>query len=309
MTFALVFPGQGSQSVGMMAAYGDDAVIRATFAEASDALGEDLWQMVEEGPAERLALTVNTQPLMLAAGVAVYRTWIAHGGPVPQFVAGHSLGEYSALVAAGVLQFADAVPLVRFRAQAMQEAVPAGEGAMAALLGLEIDAVRAACAEAAAGEVVEAANINAPGQIVIAGAKAAVERAIEVAKTKGAKRAMLLPVSAPFHCALMKPAADRLRERLGRIEVRVPQIAVVNNVDVAVCDGPDAIRDALVRQAFSPVRWIETIEAIAARGVAQIYECGPGKVLAGMNKRIAKDVDGGSIHDAASLAAAINAQG
>lgn len=309
MTFALVFPGQGSQSVGMMAAYGDDAVIRATFAEASDALGEDLWQMVEEGPAERLALTVNTQPLMLATGVAVYRAWIAHGGPVPQFVAGHSLGEYSALVAAGVLRFADAVPLVRFRAQAMQEAVPAGEGAMAALLGLEIDVVRAACAEAAAGEVVEAANINAPGQIVIAGAKAAVERAIEVAKTKGAKRAMLLPVSAPFHCALMKPAADRLRERLGQIEVRVPQIAVVNNVDVAVCDGPDAIRDALVRQAFSPVRWIETIEAIAARGVAQIYECGPGKVLAGMNKRIAKDVDGGSIHDAASLAAAINAQG
>lgn len=309
MTFALVFPGQGSQSVGMMSAYGDDAVIRDTFAEASDALGEDLWQMVSEGPAERLALTVNTQPLMLTAGVAVYRAWIARGGPVPQFVAGHSLGEYSALVAAGVLRFADAVPLVRFRAQAMQEAVPAGEGAMAALLGLEIDAVRAACAEAAAGDVVEAANINAPGQIVIAGAKAAVERAIEVAKTKGAKRAMLLPVSAPFHCALMKPAAERLRERLAQLELVAPQIAVINNVDVAVCDSPDAIRDALVRQAFSPVRWIETIETMAGHGLAQIYECGPGKVLAGMNKRIAKDVGGGAIHDAASLADAINALG
>lgn len=309
MTFALVFPGQGSQSVGMMAAYGDDAVIRDTFAEASAALGEDLWQMVCEGPSERLALTVNTQPLMLTAGVAVYRAWIARGGPVPQFVAGHSLGEYSALVAAGALRFADAVPLVRFRAQAMQEAVPAGEGAMAALLGLEIDAVRAACAEAAAGEVVEAANINAPGQIVIAGARAAVERAIEVAKTKGAKRAMLLPVSAPFHCALMRPAADRLRERLEQVAVYAPEIAVVNNVDVAVCDRPDQIRDALVRQAFSPVRWIETIETMAGHGVTRIHECGPGKVLAGMNKRIAKDVDGGAIHDAASLADAINALG
>ena len=309
MTFALVFPGQGSQSVGMMTAYGDDAVIRDTFAEASDALGEDLWQMVSEGPAERLALTVNTQPLMLTAGVAVFRAWIARGGPVPQFVAGHSLGEYSALVAAGALRFADAVPLVRFRAQAMQEAVPAGEGAMAALLGLEIDAVRAACAEAAAGDVVEAANINAPGQIVIAGARAAVERAIEVAKTKGAKRAMLLPVSAPFHCALMKPAAERLRERLAQVELVAPQIAVINNVDVAVCDSPDAIRDALVRQAFSPVRWIETVEAMAGRGLAQIYECGPGKVLAGMNKRIAKDLGGGAIHDAASLTDALKALG
>lgn len=309
MTFALVFPGQGSQSVGMMTAYGDDAVIRDTFAEASDALGEDLWQMVSEGPAERLALTVNTQPLMLTAGVAVYRAWIARGGPVPQFVAGHSLGEYSALVAAGALRFADAVPLVRFRAQAMQEAVPAGEGAMAALLGLEIDAVRAACAETAAGDVVEAANINAPGQIVIAGARAAVERAIEVAKTKGAKRAMLLPVSAPFHCALMKPAAERLRERLAQVELVAPQIAVINNVDVAVCDSPDAIRDALVRQAFSPVRWIETVEAMAGRGLAQIYECGPGKVLAGMNKRIAKDLGGGAIHDAASLTDALKALG
>lgn len=307
MTFALVFPGQGSQSVGMMAAYGDDAVIRDTFAEASDALGEDVWGLVTEGPAERLALTVNTQPLMLTAGVAVYRAWIARGGPAPQCMAGHSLGEYAALVAAGALQFADAVPLVRFRAQAMQEAVPAGEGAMAALLGLELDAVRAACAEAAAGEVVEAANINAPGQIVIAGAKAAVERAIEVAKARGAKRAMLLPVSAPFHCALMTPAADRLRERLADVAVSAPRIAVLNNVDVAVCDHPDAIRDALVRQAFSPVRWIETIAAMADLGVESIYECGPGRVLAGMNKRIAKHVGGGAIHDETSLAEALNA--
>ncbi len=307
MSFALVFPGQGSQSVGMMAAYGDDPVIRATFAEASDALGEDLWQMVCEGPAERLALTVNTQPLMLTAGVAVYRAWCAQGGAAPALLAGHSLGEYSALVASGAIAFADAVPLVRFRAAAMQEAVPAGEGAMAALLGLEVDAVREACAEASQGEVVEAANLNAPGQIVIAGAKAAVERAIEAAKARGAKRAMLLPVSAPFHCALMKPAAERLRERLASVAVQVPAIPVLNNVDVAVCDSADGVRDALVRQAFSPVRWIETIEAMAARGVTAIHECGPGKVLAGMNKRIAKDVGGGALHDAASLSDAIQA--
>lgn len=301
MTFALVFPGQGSQSVAMMDAYGDSAVIRATFAEASDALNEDLWQMASEGPAERLALTVNTQPLMLTAGVAVYRAWLEAGGPEPSIVAGHSLGEYSALVAAGAMAFADAVPLVRFRAQAMQEAVPAGEGAMAALLGLEGDAVREVCAEAGQGEVVEAANLNAPGQIVIAGAKAAVERAIELAKGCGAKRAMLLPVSAPFHCALMKPAAERLAERLAGIAIAAPRIPVVNNVDVAVCDSPDDIRDALVRQAFSPVRWIESVEAIALRGVTHLFECGPGKVLAGMNKRIARDVQCGAIHDATQL--------
>lgn len=301
MTFALVFPGQGSQSVAMMDAYGDSAVIRATFAEASDALNEDLWQMASEGPAERLALTVNTQPLMLTAGVAVYRAWLEAGGPEPSVVAGHSLGEYSALVAAGAMAFADAVPLVRFRAQAMQEAVPAGEGAMAALLGLEVDAVREVCAEAGQGEVVEAANLNAPGQIVIAGAKAAVERAIELAKGRGAKRAMLLPVSAPFHCALMKPAAERLAERLAGIAIAAPRIPVVNNVDVAVCDSPDDIRDALVRQAFSPVRWIESVEAIALRGVTHLFECGPGKVLAGMNKRIARDVQCGAIHDATQL--------
>ena len=307
MAFALVFPGQGSQSVGMMSAYGERAEIRDTFAEASDVLGEDLWQMVHEGPAERLALTVNTQPLMLTAGVAAYRAWLAAGGPVPQLVAGHSLGEYSALVAAGALSFADAVPLVRFRAQAMQEAVPAGEGGMAALLGLEVDAVREACVEAAQGEVVEAANLNAPGQIVIAGARAAVERAIEAAKARGAKRAMLLPVSAPFHCALMKPAAERLAERLAAVRIERPAIAVLNNVDVAAYDDPAQIRDALVRQAFSPVRWIELVQEIVRRGMTHVFECGPGKVLAGMTKRIAGDVQGGSIHDAASLEQSIAA--
>ncbi|MBN8440427.1 MAG: ACP S-malonyltransferase [Thauera sp.] len=307
MAFALVFPGQGSQSVGMMSGYGDSAVIRETFTEASDALGEDLWEMVSQGPAERLALTVNTQPLMLTAGVAAYRAWLAAGGPKPALVAGHSLGEYSALVAAGALAFADAVPLVRFRAQAMQEAVPAGEGAMAALLGLEADAVREACAEAAQGDVVEAANLNAPGQIVIAGSKAAVERAVEVAKAKGAKRAVLLPVSAPFHCALMRPAAERLAERLAGVEIAVPQIDVLNNVDVAVYGEPDRIRDALVRQAFSPVRWIETVQDMARRGMSHVIECGPGKVLAGMSKRIAKEVEGGSAHDAASLEQSIAA--
>jgi [acyl-carrier-protein] S-malonyltransferase len=301
MAFALIFPGQGSQSVGMMATYGASKLIRETFAEASEALGEDLWQMVAEGPAERLALTVNTQPLMLTAGVAVYRAWQAAGGPEPALLAGHSLGEYSALVAAGALSFADAVPLVRFRAQAMQEAVPAGEGAMAALLGLDVDEVRAACAEAAQGEVVEAANLNAPGQIVIAGARAAVERAIECATTRGAKRAVLLPVSAPFHCALMKPAAERLRERLATVEIVRPKIGVLNNVDVAVCEDPEKIRDALVRQAFSPVRWIEIVTEMASRGLSHVIECGPGKVLAAMTRRISKNVGGGSLHDAASL--------
>lgn len=309
MGFALVFPGQGSQSVGMMAPYGDSAVIRDTFAEASDALGEDLWQMVCEGPAERLALTVNTQPLMLTAGVATYRAWLAAGGRQPSIVAGHSLGEYSALVAAGAMAFADAVPLVRFRAQAMQEAVPAGEGAMAALLGLDVEAVREACDEAAQGEVVEAANLNAPGQIVVAGARAAVERAIEIARGRGAKRAMLLPVSAPFHCALMRPAAERLAERLADVQLSRPGISVINNVDVAIEDDPERIRDALVRQASSPVRWIELIQAIAGRGARHIIECGPGKVLAGMTKRIAKDVEGGSAHDAASLEQSIAAVG
>ncbi|MCB1929041.1 MAG: ACP S-malonyltransferase [Rhodocyclaceae bacterium] len=309
MAFAFVFPGQGSQSVGMMAAYGDTPVIRACFDEASAALGEDLWQMVCEGPAERLALTVNTQPLMLTAGVAVYRAWCEAGGPLPELVAGHSLGEYSALVAAGALAFADAVPLVRLRAAAMQEAVPQGEGAMAALLGLEADQVREVCAEAAQGEVVEAANLNAPGQIVIAGKADAVARAIELARSRGAKRAVQLPVSAPFHCALMRPAAERLEQRLQEITLNRPEIPVLNNVDVRCEEDPERIRDALVRQAYSPVRWIETVQAIAAKGISQVYECGPGKVLAGMTRRIDKSLQGGAIADAEGLSQAIAAAG
>ncbi|MBL8459888.1 MAG: ACP S-malonyltransferase [Zoogloea sp.] len=301
MNFAFVFPGQGSQSVGMMAAYGESVTIRQTFAEASDALDQDLWQMVADGPAEVLAQTVNTQPLMLAAGIAVYREWSARGGLVPAIVAGHSLGEYSALVAAGALDFSDAIKLVRLRAQAMQEAVPQGEGAMAALLGLDEAQAVEACAEAAQGDVVSAANLNSPGQIVIAGSRAAVERAIATAKARGAKRAVLLPVSAPFHCALMKPAAERLQQRLAEIEVRVPVIPVLNNVDVAVEDQPARIKDALVRQAYSPVRWIETVQAVAARGVTHVFECGPGKVLAGMTKRIEGSLQGGAIADSASL--------
>ncbi|WP_374494981.1 ACP S-malonyltransferase [Zoogloea sp.] len=301
MNFAFVFPGQGSQSVGMMAAYGESVTIRQTFAEASDALDQDLWQMVADGPAEVLAQTVNTQPLMLAAGIAVYREWSARGGLVPAIVAGHSLGEYSALVAAGALDFSDAIKLVRLRAQAMQEAVPQGEGAMAALLGLDEAQAVEACAEAAQGDVVSAANLNSPGQIVIAGSRAAVERAIATAKARGAKRAVLLQVSAPFHCALMKPAAERLQQRLAEIEVRVPVIPVLNNVDVAVEDQPARIKDALVRQAYSPVRWIETVQAVAARGVAHVFECGPGKVLAGMTKRIEGSLQGGAIADSASL--------
>lgn len=301
MAFSLVFPGQGAQSVGMMAGYGDNATIRDTFAEASSALGEDLWEMANAGPAERIALTVNTQPLMLTAGVAVYRAWRAEGGGEPAIVAGHSLGEYAALVAAGAISFADAVTLVRFRAQAMQDAVPAGQGAMAALLGLDVDAAREVCAAAAGDEVVEAANLNAPGQIVIAGNVAAVERAIELAKGRGAKRAMMLPVSAPFHCALMTPAAERLAQRLADVTISSPRFPVLNNVDVGMCDEPAHIRDALVRQAYSPVRWIETVEAIAAYGVTHVLECGPGKVLTGMNKRIARDLQVGSLHDADSL--------
>lgn len=301
MNFAFVFPGQGSQSVGMMSAYGESAVIRQAFAEASEALGEDLWQMVADGPAEVLAQTVNTQPLMLTAGIAVYREWIARGGALPSLVAGHSLGEYSALVAAGALDFQEAVKLVRLRAQAMQEAVPQGEGAMAALLGLDEAAAVEACAEAAQGEVVSAANLNSPGQIVIAGARAAVERAMAAAKARGAKRAVLLPVSAPFHCALMKPAAERLQERLAEIEVRVPTIPVLNNVDVEVETDPLRIKDALVRQAYSPVRWIETVQEIARRGATHVFECGPGKVLAGMTKRIEGSLQGAAIADAASL--------
>ncbi len=298
---AFVFPGQGSQSVGMMVAYGDDADIRATFDEASQALGEDLWAMAAEGPAERLSLTTNTQPLMLTAGVAVYRSWIKRTGRQPDVVAGHSLGEYAALVAAGVLALKDAVPLVRLRAQAMQEAVPAGTGAMAAVLGLDADVVRTACVDAAQGEVVAAVNFNSPEQTVIAGHAAAVQRAMALLSERGAKRTVALPVSAPFHCSLMQPAADRLAAVLPGIAFGRPQIALVNNVDVATPDEPDAIRDALVRQAAAPVRWVEVIQRMAALGVTTVAECGPGKVLAGLTKRIDRNLTGVALADAAAL--------
>ncbi len=301
MSFAFVFPGQGSQSVGMMAAYGDSPVVRATFDEASAALGEDLWTMVAEGPAERLSQTVNTQPIMLTAGVAVWRLWESLGGKMPAVVAGHSLGEYSALVAAGSLKLADAVPLVRLRAAAMQEAVPVGTGAMAAILGLDDEGIAAACAEAAQGEVVEPVNFNAPGQTVIAGHKGAVERACEACKARGAKRAVLLPVSAPFHSSLLKPAADRLAVALADITLNTPLIPVVNNVDVAIETDPAKIKDALVRQAAKPVRWVETIQKIAGMGVATAAECGPGKVLAGLTKRCADGITGVSLADTESV--------
>jgi [acyl-carrier-protein] S-malonyltransferase len=307
MKFALVFPGQGSQTVGMMAAYGDAPVIRATFDEASAALGRDLWQLVADGPAEALSQTVNTQPLMLTAGIAVYRFWLDKGGPVPAMVAGHSLGEYSALVAAGVLLLKDAVPLVELRAKAMQAAVPAGEGAMAAVMGLDADGVIAACAEAAQGQVVQAVNFNEPKQTVIAGNKAAVERAAEAVKARGAKRALMLPVSAPFHCALMQPAADALKVPLAGLQFQAPRIPVVNNVDVAQLTDPDAIRDALVRQAASPVRWVETMQAMNAAGVTHVFECGPGKVLAGLVKRCVDGLNGGPMNDLAGVETALAA--
>ncbi len=301
MSFAFVFPGQGSQSVGMMAAYGDSPVVRATFDEASAALGEDLWTMVAEGPAEKLAMTVNTQPIMLTAGVAAWRLWESLGGKTPAVVAGHSLGEYSALVAAGALKLADAVPLVRLRAAAMQEAVPAGTGAMAAILGLDDDGIAAACAEAAQGEIVEPVNFNAPGQTVIAGHKGAVERACDACKARGAKRAVLLPVSAPFHSSLLKPAADRLAVALSDIAIASPVIPVINNVDVAIETDPARIKDALVRQAAKPVRWVEIIQKMAGMGVATAAECGPGKVLAGLTKRCADGITGVALADAESV--------
>ncbi|WP_066730988.1 ACP S-malonyltransferase [Cupriavidus sp. D384] len=303
MKFAFVFPGQGSQSVGMLNAFADNPVVRATLEEASTALGQDIGKLIAEGPAEDLNLTTNTQPVMLTAAVAVYRAWLDAGGPAPALVAGHSLGEYSALVAAGVIPFADAVPLVRFRAQAMQEAVPVGEGGMAAILGLSDDDVRAACAEAAAAGagVVEAVNFNAPAQVVIAGHKGAVEKACEIAKAKGAKRALPLPVSAPFHSSLLKPASDRLRERMAGLAFAAPAIPLVNNVDVAIVNDPAQIKDALVRQAAAPVRWVECVQKMAAEGITHVIECGPGKVLAGMTKRIDGNLVGGAIFDPASL--------
>ena len=303
MSFAFVFPGQGSQSVGMMAAYGDASVVRATFDEASVALGDDLWAMVADGPGELLTKTVNTQPVMLTAGVAAWRLWRDKGGRMPAVVAGHSLGEYSALVAAGVIAFTDAVPLVRLRAAAMQEAVPLGTGAMAAVLGLDNAGIVAACAEAAQGEVVEPVNFNATGQTVIAGHKAAVERAMDTCKARGAKMAKALPVSAPFHSSLIRPAADKLAARLAELTLTAPAIPVINNVDVAIESDLARIKDALVRQAYNPVRWVETIQKMASLGVSTVAECGPGKVLAGLTKRCVDGVTGVALADAAAIEA------
>lgn len=306
MKLAFVFPGQGSQSVGMMQGWGDRAEVRATFAEASDALGLDLWALVTDGPAELLNQTVNTQPAMLAADVAAWRVWQAAGGATPALLAGHSLGEYAALVAAGSLNFADAIKLVRFRAEAMQAAVPEGVGAMAAILGLEDDAVRAVCVDAAAGEVVQAVNLNSPGQVVIAGNKAAVERAMTLAKEKGAKRALPLPVSVPSHSSLMVPAAERLAAHLQGVAISAPAIPVLHNTDVQSHGEPDAIRAALAKQLHTPVRWVETVQALKAAGIERVIECGPGKVLAGLNKRIDDSLPAVALVDEASLQAALN---
>ena len=304
--FAFVFPGQGSQSVGMLDAWGDHAAVRATLQEASAALGEDIAQLIHAGPKEALELTTNTQPVMLTAAIACYRAWRAEGGAEPAAVAGHSLGEYSALVAAGALSLADALPLVRFRAQAMQQAVPVGAGAMAAILGLDAALVREVCAAVAAesGQVVEPANFNDPKQTVIAGSKAGVDLACERLKSAGAKRALLLAVSAPFHSSLMKPAALALRDKLATVNISAPNIPVVNNIDVAVQTEPDAIRDALFRQAFGPVRWVEVTQALRARGLTHVLECGPGKVLSGLVKRVDAEIQSLTVLDPASLAAA-----
>jgi [acyl-carrier-protein] S-malonyltransferase len=306
--FAFVFPGQGSQSVGMLDAWGDHPVVQQTLQEASDALGENIGQLIHEGPKEALGLTTNTQPVMLVSAIAAYRVWLSEGDAQPAVVAGHSLGEYSALVAAGALTLAQAVPLVRFRAQAMQDAVPVGTGAMAAILGMDAQQVITGCAQAQAtfaagsGEVVEAVNFNDPAQTVIAGSKAAVEKACEMLKAAGAKRALPLPVSAPFHSSLMLPAAQRLKEKLAATPIATPTIPVVNNIDVAVQTDPDAIREALYRQAFGPVRWVECVAAIKVRGVHTLIECGPGKVLAGLTKRIDAELTGLPLFDPASLA-------
>ncbi len=305
MKLAMVFPGQGSQSVGMLKAYDGLPEVDAVRAQAAAALGDGFLKILDEGPAEQLSLTVNTQPAMVTAAIAAYRAWIALGGPAPAIVAGHSLGEYSALVASGVILFRDALPLVRYRAQCMQDAVPEGTGAMAAILGLDDDAARAACAEAAQAEVVQAVNFNAPGQVVIAGHKAAVARAIEACKARGAKRAMPLPVSAPFHSSLMKPAADKLGGYLGKVSFSIPAILVLNNVDVKIENESNRIKDALVRQAASPVRWVEIVQAMAGQGVTHVVECGPGKVLAGLVKRIDPKMTGIAAVDRASLEAAL----
>ncbi|WP_343633779.1 ACP S-malonyltransferase [Roseateles sp.] len=304
--FAFVFPGQGSQSVGMLDAWGDHPEVARTLAEASAALGEDVGALIKNGPKEQLDLTTNTQPVMLTAGVACYRAWIAETGLAPVAAAGHSLGEYTALVAAGALSLSDALPLVRFRAQAMQDAVPVGTGAMSAILGLDASVVREVCASVAAetGEVVEAVNFNDPKQTVIAGSKAGIEKANEALKAAGAKRALPLPVSAPFHSSLMKPAADRLREKLAAVQFQPAAFPVINNIDVAVTDDAQALRDALYRQAFGPVRWVEVVQALKARGLTTLLECGPGKVLAGMAKRIDGELVSATVLDPASLAEA-----
>ena len=305
--FAFVFPGQGSQSVGMLDAWGDHPVVLATLQEASDALGEDLGKLIHEGPPEALGLTTNTQPVMLVSAIAAYRAWLAEGGAKPTVMAGHSLGEYSAWVAAGVLTLAQALPLVRLRAAAMQEAVPVGAGAMAAILGLSADRVMAGCKDAQAsfppgsGEVVEAANFNDAAQTVISGSKAAVDKACEMLKAMGAKRSLLLPVSAPFHSSLMQPAAEKLREKLNTLTWGQAQIPVINNIDVAVETDPQRIADALYRQAFGPVRWVQCVQAIKALGVSTLVECGPGKVLSGMTRRIDAQLLGVPLYDPATL--------
>lgn len=303
MSLAFVFPGQGSQSVGMMAGFESLPAVRRTFDEASSALGVDLWTLVSNGPDEELNKTINTQPAMLVAGVALFRAWQELGGAQPALLAGHSLGEYSALVAAGVFELTDAVPLVRFRAQAMQEAVPEGQGAIAAILGLDDDAVRAVCVDAADTGIAEAANFNSPGQVVIAGQAAGVQRAIELAKARGAKRAVLLPMSAPSHCSLMRPAAERLGERLALMTMRPPRVRVINNADVCAEEAPDRIRSALVRQLYSPVRWVESVTALVSAGVQELVECGPGSVLSTLCRRIAPDLRVTPLRDAAAMEA------
>ena len=307
MKLAIVFPGQGSQAVGMMAGYTEHPAVRETFVEASQVLEQDLWALVQDGPAEVLNQTVNTQPVMLTADVAVYRAWRAAGGAEASVMAGHSLGEYAALTVAGSIAFADALPLVRFRAEAMQDAVPQGVGAMAAIMGLDDEGVVAACAEAAQMQSVEAVNFNAPGQVVIAGHKEAVERAIVAAKARGAKRGLLLPVSAPFHSKLLQPAAEKLAAYLAEVPVRIANVAVLHNVDAARAATPGAIRAALARQAASPVRWVETVRVFVAQGVTHIIECGPGTVLTGLARRIAPDVEILPLNDAGAIAAAIAA--
>jgi [acyl-carrier-protein] S-malonyltransferase len=305
MKTAVVFPGQGSQSVGMMGGFADLPVVESTFREASALLGEDLWALAAAGPAEALARTVVTQPLMLTAGVACWRAWREKGGPMPAFFAGHSLGEYSALVAAGAIAFEDALPLVRLRAQAMQEAVPEGAGGIAAIVGLADEMLGKVIEEAAKGEVLEAANLNSPGQVVIAGHRAAVERGMAAAKAHGAKIAKMLPMSAPSHCSLMRPAAERLRERLAGVAVQRPRVPVIQNADVACFDDPERIRQALVEQLYRPVRWVETVRLLHGQGVGRIVECAPGKVLAGLVKRTVDGVESVAITDSAALAAAI----